>query len=402
MSPADRLFAEMASVAERCAGCEALYLVGGAVRDHLLGSSPESLRDLDFVVVGDAVDFTAELVRHCGGEMSSHERFFTATWTSPLWARPVDIVTARREAYLRPGELPVVEKGTLEDDLRRRDFTINSMAAALWPGERWQLADPLGCLADLQDAVLKIHHPGSFSDDPTRILRLARFAVRLSLRPHEDTRAALEAALAERALGTVSGDRLWAEWELLCREPQPAAAVVWMDANGLCDALAISAAGAGAAVMERGLLARAEGRPWDALQALASLLLGAETGDCADRFGLEGAQAGRLATLAALPQRLSGALERCAADDELEALLGTTDVTQRAFLVAASPATFAAVERYEGQVLSLPPLLRGEDLLAAGLAQGPALGEALHRVRAAQLRGEVGSPAEALQLLGLG
>jgi tRNA nucleotidyltransferase (CCA-adding enzyme) len=402
MSAADSLLRAMRSVAEQCSGCQALYLVGGAVRDHLLGAEPEQLRDLDFVVVGDAEALGRALVQRCGGEVQDHERFLTTTWRSPLWPSAVDIVTARRESYSQPGALPDVQRGELEDDLARRCFTLNSMAARVWPGELWQLVDPLGCLPDLQQRLLRIHHPNSFLDDPTRMLRLARFAVRLGLGVHEDTAAALAAALAGDALATVSGDRLWAEWELLCQEPEPEAVVAWMHECGLAAALSLPAEDSGLATLRRGRLAAQDGRPWQPLQALAALCLGTDSSACAQRFGLDGARAARLAGLAALPGRLAGPLQGCDGDDQLEELLGSLDAKARAFLVAAEPPCCALTLHYEEHVEPLPPLLRGDELLAAGMPQGPALGEALREVRAAQLRGEVENSTEALSLLGLG
>jgi len=401
MSAAEGLLAAMASVAEQCSDCRALYLVGGAVRDHLLGTAPERLRDLDFVVVGDAAALGRALVQRCGGEVDTHERFLTTTWRSPLWPRSIDIVTARRESYSQPGALPDVQSGALEDDLARRCFTLNSMAARVWPGEPWQLVDPLGCLPDLHERLLRSHHPASFLDDPTRMLRLARFAVRLSLGVHEDTAAALVAALADDALATVSGDRLWAEWELLCQEPEPEAVVAWMDERGLAAGLSLAADEGGLATLQRGRLGAPEGRPWQPLQALACLCLATDTSACAQRFGLDGARASGLARLAAVPGRLAGPLHDCEGDDQLEELLGPLDAAERALLVAAEPSCRVLIERYEEHVQPLPPLLRGDELLAAGMAQGPGLGEALREVRAAQLRGEVESSAAALRLLGL-
>ncbi len=401
MSATEPLLRRMAEVAEQCPSCEALYLVGGAVRDRMAGARPEELRDLDFVVVGDGVALGRDLVAQCGGDLSCHDRFGTATWTGPLWSRPVDIVTARRESYPRAGSLPEVAPGSLDEDLRRRDFTVNSMAARVWPGDLWQLLDPLGGLADLRAALLRIHHPLSFVDDPTRLLRLARFAVRLSLELHEDTAAALAAALRDGVFATLSGDRMWAEWELLCGEPRPAAVVAWMHEQGLADALGLGAGHDALSALARFASDASKPAGPEPLAALAILLAGRDTGPCAQHFGLEGSHADRLALLAALPARLTEPLRLCSGDDQLEELLAGVDAAARRLLVLLAPETAASVQRYEQSVQSLPPLLRGEDLLAAGLAEGPDLGAALRRVRGAQLRGEVVSAEQGLQLLGL-
>src|SRR3954452_22209108 len=136
-----------------------IYLVGGAVRDLLLG---QERTDLDIAVEGDA----SALGRRLGGEIRTHERFATATvHTDGL---ELDLATARSESYPEPGALPEVRPATLTDDLARRDFTLNAMAVPL-AGDP-ELIDPHGGLADLERGTLRVLHERSFVDDPTRTL----------------------------------------------------------------------------------------------------------------------------------------------------------------------------------------------------------------------------------------
>jgi tRNA nucleotidyltransferase/poly(A) polymerase len=144
---------------------ERAYLVGGAVRDLLLGAEHP---DLDLAVEGDAV----ELARRLGAEPVAHERFSTAT--VDLDGVRVDLARTRAETYPHPGALPEVEPAPLERDLARRDFTVNAMALPL--DGRGQLVDPHGGRVDLRAGLLRVLHPGSFADDPTRALRAARYA----------------------------------------------------------------------------------------------------------------------------------------------------------------------------------------------------------------------------------
>ena len=397
----EALLDAMASAAQACADCAALHLVGGAVRDQQRGRPLEELRDLDFVVEGSAVTLGELLVSRHGGELSSHERFGTATWQGPLWASPIDLVSARRERYPEPGQLPVVEKGSLEDDLFRRDFTINSIASRITPGARGQLCDPSGGIDDLRNGVLRIHHPGAFHDDATRVLRLARFAVRFDLDLDEATAVALAEALSGGSLDRVSGDRLWAEWLLLCAEPSPAQVLLWMAEHGITDALAPGMATGSLVALKRGLAASSEVQPWGPLQSLALVLDGVDPELAIERFGLQGAQGARLRRFTAVVRELPSSLAGSRADDELEWLLRHSDEQERAVLVAADPAAGDAVRRYEDHILPLEPLLRGEDLLAAGMPEGQALGEALRRVRVGQLRGDLSTSEEALSWLGL-
>ncbi len=162
----EHMHPELAAVRE--AGGDPVYLVGGAVRDLLLG---RGRADIDLVVEGDA----AALAERLGAEVTAHERFGTAK--VKLNGHEVDIAGARSESYPQPGALPVVERGAdLAADLRRRDFTINAMAIPLRGEPR--LIDPHGGEADLAMRQLRVLHDGSFVDDPTRALRAARYAAR--------------------------------------------------------------------------------------------------------------------------------------------------------------------------------------------------------------------------------
>src|SRR5919106_1383939 len=210
-------------------GEDAVYVVGGAVRDVLLGLTPH---ELDFVVEGDAVAVARRAAARTGGDVVVHDRFGTATVTAP--EATFDLAGARRERYERPGALPEVELGaTLREDLERRDFTVNAIALHLTDGELTWL---LGAEEDLRAGRLRVLHEGSFRDDPTRLLRLARYSARLGFEPEERTDRLAAEAIAGGALATVTGSRLGAELRLLLREPQPAALLA-LERNGLGRAL---------------------------------------------------------------------------------------------------------------------------------------------------------------------
>src|SRR5436853_21198 len=183
---------------------EPVYLVGGAVRDLLLGR-PRA--DVDLVVVGDA----AALAQRFGGPAVEHERFGTVK--VEVEGHEIDIATARSESYPAPGALPVVVPAEdIDADLGRRDFTINAMAIPI-DGEA-RLADPHGGEGDLKEGILRILHPRSFEDDPTRAIRAARYAARLGFRLDPET----EELLRKADLDTVSADRRRAELERLAGE----------------------------------------------------------------------------------------------------------------------------------------------------------------------------------------
>ena len=150
-----------------------VHLVGGPVRDWLMGWD---IRDLDFVLEGDAPSLARELAQRVNGQVTVHNRFGTAT--VELGGDRIDLVTARKEVYPVPGALPAVEPSSLLDDLARRDFTINAMAVPL-DGGMAEVIDPFGGREDLRDGLVRTIHGRSFRDDPTRLFRAVRYEQRL-------------------------------------------------------------------------------------------------------------------------------------------------------------------------------------------------------------------------------
>jgi tRNA nucleotidyltransferase (CCA-adding enzyme) len=196
-----------------------VYLVGGIVRDLLLGDP--SLRsgprfDLDLVVEGDAVKLAQQVAETSQAKLLAHHRFGTAKLRYENFT--LDLATARRETYARPGALPAVTPGTLKDDLLRRDFSINAMAISLAANNYGELVDPHQGKNDLEHRLIRILHPGSFSDDATRILRGVRYEQRLGFELETQTAQLLKRDIP--MLDTISGDRIRHELELIFKEKQ--------------------------------------------------------------------------------------------------------------------------------------------------------------------------------------
>lgn len=147
------------------------YLVGGFVRDLLLGVKN---LDLDIVVEGDGIKFAQDFAHTLKAKLILHRRFGTATITLGYNLK-IDIATARKETYPYPACLPVVTSGTIEDDLARRDFTINAMAISIMQKDFGRFIDLLYGKHDLYHKKIRVLHNLSFIDDPTRILRAIRF-----------------------------------------------------------------------------------------------------------------------------------------------------------------------------------------------------------------------------------
>lgn len=201
-------------------GEEAVWLVGGSVRDLLCGRTPT---DLDLVIVGDP----RPLAERLDPDPVFHDEFMTAT--ASLGEGSVDLARARAERYREPGALPRVEPASIEQDLARRDFTINAMAVPLDAPD--QILDPFGGLEALVERRLSLIHEGSFGDDPTRALRGARYAARFGFEPDP----AMVEALRTVDLETISRDRLIAEVRRFGKEEDPGGALAMACDWGLLD-----------------------------------------------------------------------------------------------------------------------------------------------------------------------
>jgi poly(A) polymerase len=399
----------------RAAAGRRLALVGGAVRDlllHRVHNDPwRGLPDLDLVVEGDAAEIAAgtppapalaaALRRDLGPErvplITEHGRFGTVAMELRLpeggtWL--LDLASARREHYPEPAENPVVCLGRLDDDLARRDFSVNAIALLLdADGRGVHLLDPHGGQVDLQARRLRLLHAASLRDDPTRLLRAARYAARLGFSLDAASQAQARSTLmawpwpwrtadpadqAPPALGT----RLRMELELLLeREPWRAALTAlqsWGGLRLLDDALQVDH-------RWRLRLAWAARFGVPALPALAAVA--AEPLALAERLQLPHRQhrllaqwltlRQRLAQLPVLPQRPSAWCEL------LEAPGLSPEAVALALAVGDQPRR--PLLRWWCRWRFIKPLLTAADLIAAGVAPGPALGQRLRQARAERL-----------------
>ncbi len=195
-----------------------IYLVGGIIRDLLLKHTPE--KDLDFVVLGDAVEFAFELQKLLGGSVRHFEQFGTASLDLPDGLR-LDLVTARKEFYISPAALPRVEKSSLKNDLFRRDFTINTMACSLEAEHYGEFYDYYNGKKDLENRLIRALYQLSFVDDPLRILRAVRFEQRYNFVIETKTLDLIHKAIEKKVLEKVSRQRLYQELKLIYKEPSP-------------------------------------------------------------------------------------------------------------------------------------------------------------------------------------
>lgn len=217
------------------------YLVGGIVRDLLL-NLPIHDSDLDFVFEGDAIKFGESLVKKYGGKLTHHYKFHTAIWHLPqtldLRLATVDLITARKESYQHAGALPTVTSSTIDDDLHRRDFPINSMAIRLDGDHFGQLLDPLNGGVDLENKIIKVLHDKSFIDDPTRIFRAIRYETRYSFNLEPSTLNLINAESLS-VLSKLSGERIRNELDLIFDEEKASQIILRVAKLGILNSIHI-------------------------------------------------------------------------------------------------------------------------------------------------------------------
>jgi tRNA nucleotidyltransferase (CCA-adding enzyme) len=352
-----------------------VYVVGGAVRDLLLGGQPI---DLDLVVEGDA----AALARSLGGTIRVHDRFGTSTVT--LEGFSYDIARARREAYARPGALPDVTPASLDEDLRRRDFTVNAMAIALHSGA---LSTAPHAQEDLEAHRLRVLHDRSFTDDPTRMLRLARYASRLAFAVEEQTRALVTEAVRGGATWTVGGSRLGTELRLLSRERDPIVALRCLHELEVDRTIHPHLGLDDEPLARRAFeLLPADGRRDRLALALAARRVPAdELAPLLDALAFPAQDRDAIAAAATRAQALAESLSRAMAPSQIAAAASGAGSELVALAGALGPAEPA--RDWLARLRHVRLEINGTDLLTAGVPPGPAVGRGLVAALAAKLDG---------------
>lgn len=388
------------------------YLVGGVVRDLLLRH--ENL-DIDLVIEGDGIIFARRFAPRFGARHREFQKFKTAVIIFPDDFK-IDVATARTEYYETPGALPVVEYSSIKMDLYRRDFTINTLALKLNPGEFGTLLDFFGAQRDLKERIISILHNLSFVEDPTRVFRAIRFEQRFKFRISKLTANLINNAVRNNFFDRLSGARLFQELRLILQEENPIPAIARLAEFDLLKAIHPRL------VYDEGtrvMLERVQGvLSWfDLLYleekfdkwlvyflGLVEPLTPAELKEMLPRFKLS----------PRLQANIAGG--KAAADDmllklfqlgpepnrhqlyHLLALLGTEYLL---YMLAKSrqAASRRSISLYFTHLKHLKPELRGRDLLALGFPPGPHIKEILEALHEARLNEEVKTRAEERELI---
>ncbi len=420
----------------------AIYLVGGVVRDLALGRTN---LDLDFVLEGDAIAFSAKLARRYGGDSEKHIPFGTAKWQLDSAAidklglgsgqipAQIDFATARTENYLAPATLPTVKPGTILEDLRRRDFTVNALALDTSiqkdePNEEqdkerdkderrpWQLLDVTDGYSDILGKRIRILHAGSFIDDPTRIFRACRFASRFDF--------AIEAVTAQRMreaiplIQRLSGERVRHELDLILREEYPERIILELRALGIFTR-----------IHDTFRVCKRLDKPFERLREYKR-----KHGAQVDEVACIGWHLLFLCLSSMTSQsseQEANALMVCARlnlrQDLSKSILGYTRLLAKLDWIGARASKNSAITRFlDGipenamqaalicnveQGIAIQRLecylsdwrhrrsaIDGKDLLRAGLQPGPVFRDILHKLRSAWIDGEVETPAQEREL----
>ena len=359
------------------------YLVGGPVRDLLLGR--QSI-DVDVTLEEGSSTLARALAKRVEGRVRSYPQFLTYKITAPDLPE-IDIATARTEKYRTPGSLPTVSEGKLNDDLLRRDFSINAIAYDLLDGS---VHDPANGQRDLRESLIRILHDQSFIDDPTRVFRAVRLAARLGFAIEPHSASLMRDAISSGALGTISKERLWRELFLAMDEENAPAVLEALNQSG---ALSVLFGGPASTDSLENIAKQIGERPeLDRYVLYTGALLRGMTPDPSllEGSGFSQKRAKSVLQIARDMPRFEEALQDARSERQRFRLFKSVSPEVLRLIAAERPAESGHVARFE-EFQKFRLALRGNDL---EVPLGPHVAKALERTRVAVFTGEI-QPDEA-------
>ncbi|MDZ4838064.1 MAG: CBS domain-containing protein [Candidatus Melainabacteria bacterium] len=385
------------------------YAVGGSVRDLILARANF---DLDFVVEGSAIQLAEALEREYPSRLevvAKHERFQTATLS--FYAdrkREVDLSTARTEYYEYPAALPTVEPSKLEQDLFRRDFTINALAVCLNPGRYGEMIDHFEGLVDLRKKIIRILHPFSFIEDPTRLVRAARFAARLGFHLENKTKERAKKAMAMGIFDELGGVRLRDELRMILESPSRTVALDLLAELGGC--LRFLDTELEYSLRTKHVIRRAErllerykvDENWIVyLGLLVATAPGHKLDADLDRLALSNDQKVKIIGGINLSKQAMEEFEGASRSKIFKTLKGQPNqsLAIAACLAAAGTNVRRMIKLYLEELADVSVRLNGRDLVDMGIAEGPQIGKVLDDLLYARLDGTIKSESEERQFV---
>ena len=391
---------------------EGVYLVGGTVRDILLG---EPNFDVDIAVEGDAIELAESLADTLDGRVRAHRKFGTAVVlygeeatggaggarTASVGAAEsaprerIDVVTARTEFYDAPAALPTVEHATIREDLFRRDFTINAMAVSLKGQDFGRLVDPFGGRRDLNARTIRVLHNLSFIDDPTRIFRAIRYESRYGFRMDEHTQRLARGTIEMGLVGDLSSARLRDELVALLEEGDAGDSILRLAELGAGAAIHPHLAADEEAVRLLGRLKELNERygtgvpAWRlALAALARKLPPDEVYAWLRRLKVQRRDLEQVAAAVTVGPRLVERLRENSVEPA-EVVAAADPFAPDAPLFALAIEELPALDEYFRRLRNVQLEVSGADLAELGLSQSPEVGEILQELRRRKLNGQL-------------
>jgi tRNA nucleotidyltransferase (CCA-adding enzyme) len=386
---------ELAKVFEAVAAAsepyDGVYLVGGTVRDILLG---EPNFDVDIAVEGDAIGLARSVADALDGRVRAHSKFGTAVVVYGDDQR-IDVVTARTEFYDAPAALPSVEHATIREDLFRRDFTINAMAVSLKGEDFGRLVDPFHGRRDLEAKTIRVLHNLSFIDDPTRIFRAIRYESRYGFSMDEHSQRLARGTIEMGLVGDLSSARLRDELIALLEEGDAGASVLRLAELGGGGAIHPHLAADEEAVELLERLRELNERyrtgipAWRlAFETLARRMPPNEIYDWLQRLKVQRRDAERIAWAVTVGPRL---VERLRGDtpEPAEIVALAEPYAPDAPLFALALADPDPLHEYFERLRDVRLEVSGADLAKLGVGESPQVGEILAELRRRKLNGQL-------------
>jgi len=368
-----------------------LYIVGGAARSVF---QHQPITDLDIAIRHISPEIVRALATAIGGHVTHHDQFATATihLPQPRALPSIDVVPTRQEQYAHPGALPTVTPADIETDLARRDISVNAIAIAVVPHGHCPVYDPFDGIGDLRRRVARVLHVASFVDDPTRIIRMARIAVRLNLRVARQSLAAIDSAHQSHAMRYVSQHRWIHELTKTMAEPDPGRVLArlqrWRVLAAIHPALRMMRT-VQSSLVHMPHEMRLAGLLWHATHA--NLV------DCVQTWHELPVSYRQIPTLKQVVA--TWRRRRVTRPSHIAALLRPFAPALCASMAMLDPALAQMQTIWQRAVQHTPPVLvTGSDLLASGLTPGPHIGYYLTQLRDALLDGHIDAATHAAQL----
>ena len=361
------------------------YLVGGAVRDALLRLP---VADIDITVVGMTSGLPRGVARALNGRVIAHSQFNTFAINAA--GRHIDLAMARHESYTQPGALPTVVPGTIQQDLARRDFTINAMAVSIGANTFGELLDPFDGQSDLKTGLVRVLHDDSFRDDATRILRAARYTVRLGFALEAHTEQILRRDASY--LDTISPSRLRDEYMRVLREGRAVSTIEMLHTLGALRPVhpALTLSGEMLAALRRAEQTTRTDKHLIYLCLLFQSMSRSERQSLISRLALPSDQAEAINDTRSITC-MTAELERELSRGEI--YLRLESYSEAAILACAlsegeGPAS-RSLMLFLDELRHIRPILNGNDLVALGVPQGPQIGVLLRELLVARIDNEV-------------